>query len=255
MMKTKVYSEIRLDMNTGRVLNESFSWYEGPLVLLKGGGQSTNTVTKEIDYEYNRRMAEIAERQQAMAEEYMDFWRDAYKPMEEAQIAANVELMPLETEYAKAQLTDKLGILPEEEKLRRQELAFQTSELGRQDVTKGLEHQVMQADLATQLDLAPVRKEVASSFYEQALNGVNVRDRMNMAGADVARGFSEAEAANRREAMRMGLNPASGRFADQMRTTSLDRARGIGAARTTARREAEDERFKRASAAMNFGGV
>jgi len=39
-------------------------------------------------------MADIAERQQEMAEDYFKFWQEEYKPFEQAQIEANMRMMP-----------------------------------------------------------------------------------------------------------------------------------------------------------------
>jgi len=63
-----------------------------------GGGGST------VDKEYNKRLAKISERQMAMSEEYMDFWRQSYRPLEEARAAANLELIPGQTGLAKEQI-------------------------------------------------------------------------------------------------------------------------------------------------------
>lgn len=59
------------------------------------GGGST-TINSE-DEEYNARMAEIAEAQQRMAEEYYGYYKSYYQPYEKKQIAANTELLPYET--------------------------------------------------------------------------------------------------------------------------------------------------------------
>lgn len=64
-----------------------------------GGGGGTKP-----DKEYNARMATISEKQQSMSEEYMDFWRKSYRPMEEARAAANLELIPGQTALAKQQI-------------------------------------------------------------------------------------------------------------------------------------------------------
>jgi uncharacterized membrane protein YdfJ with MMPL/SSD domain len=64
-----------------------------------GGGGGSG-----YDAAYNARLASVAEAQQRMADEQMDFWRSDYKPMEQAQIKANQELIPSETAYQKEQL-------------------------------------------------------------------------------------------------------------------------------------------------------
>jgi len=79
-----------IDMGTGEVLEERSYEHSGPVALCKGGGSST---TNTVDYEYNKRMATIAEAQQGMAQEYFDFWKSDYKPLEQAQIKANTEMI------------------------------------------------------------------------------------------------------------------------------------------------------------------
>ena len=72
-----------------------------------GGGSSEN-----YDAEYNARMATIAEAQQGMAEAYFDFWKSDYKPMEEAQIAANIKEIPYQTDLNIATLQAQQELLP-----------------------------------------------------------------------------------------------------------------------------------------------
>lgn len=90
----RVYTRIVMDMATGEVLEADSYEYEGPVALCgsgSGGGGSQTTNTQ--DTEYNARMATIAEEQQKMAQEYFDFWKSGYKPLEEDQIAANREMI------------------------------------------------------------------------------------------------------------------------------------------------------------------
>lgn len=87
-----VYTRIVLDMGSGAVLMADSHEYDGPVDLCKGSGGGSSTTTT-VDYEYNKRMATIAEEQQAMAQSYFDFWESDYKPMEKAQIQANLEMI------------------------------------------------------------------------------------------------------------------------------------------------------------------
>lgn len=86
----RVFTRIVMDMGTGGVLESESHEYAGPVALCKGGGSST---TNTVDYEYNARMATIAEAQQAMAQEYFDFWKSDYKGLEADQIQANREMI------------------------------------------------------------------------------------------------------------------------------------------------------------------
>ena len=92
----KVYEKVVIDMDTLEVVEERSYEYYGEVAECKGGSSTTNTQDKE----YNRRMATIAEAQQAMAEEYFDYWKSDYKPFEQAQTAAQMSLIPGETALA-----------------------------------------------------------------------------------------------------------------------------------------------------------
>jgi hypothetical protein len=89
-----------VDMLTGQVQEtDIFS----RVVRFKGSG-SSSTSTTTIDYAYNARMAAVAEQEQAMANEYFTFYKSDYQPMERAQIAANVDLIPGQTAAEKAKV-------------------------------------------------------------------------------------------------------------------------------------------------------
>lgn len=89
-----INERIVIDMASGEVLEAEGFDYGGPVALCMGSGsgggsQTTNTQ----DTEYNARMATIAEQQQGMAQEYFDFWKSDYQPLEQEQIAANREMI------------------------------------------------------------------------------------------------------------------------------------------------------------------
>ncbi|MDO9083720.1 MAG: hypothetical protein Q7U56_10600 [Humidesulfovibrio sp.] len=88
----RVYTRIIIDMASGAVLEAEGFDYDGPVALCKGGGGGSQT-TNTQDTEYNARMATIAESQQGMAQEYFNFWKSDYKPLEQEQIAANREMV------------------------------------------------------------------------------------------------------------------------------------------------------------------
>ena len=62
----KIYNKLIVDIETGDSIYEDSFEYNGEVSECKGGSTTTNTQDKA----YNKRMAAIAERQQAMAEEY-----------------------------------------------------------------------------------------------------------------------------------------------------------------------------------------
>ena len=220
----KIYNSIRLDIDTFEVIEEDSFHYDGEIAECSGGGGSQTTVT--VDYAYNARMAAIAEKQQAQADQYFKEWETTYKPYERAQVDANMELMPFEIDAQKETLKGISELAPLETGLRKEQIS-------------------------SEMDMIPKRNAVSSKFYEEALSGIDVQGRMNTASADVSQALAGSEAAARREASRMGLNASSGRMAEMLKTSSLDRAKAVGTARTTARTGAEQEQFGRLTAAQN----
>lgn len=91
----KIYNSVTIDIATLDILSEDSFEYEGPICLCGGGGSSTTI--NSIDEAYNARMANISEKELGMAEEYYRFWQDSYKPMEQAQIDANMAIIPQRT--------------------------------------------------------------------------------------------------------------------------------------------------------------
>jgi hypothetical protein len=87
----RIYDCVVIDMTSGETLEARATEYAGPVAECKGGGSSSTTNT--VDYDYNKRMATIAEEQQAMAKDYFDFWKSDYKPLEQAQIQANLDTL------------------------------------------------------------------------------------------------------------------------------------------------------------------
>lgn len=79
-MGRMIYTKIVIDMKTGKTLEREGRWYDGEIAECKGGGSSVNNV----DYEYNDRMATIAEEQQAWAKDYYKMWETHFKPYETA---------------------------------------------------------------------------------------------------------------------------------------------------------------------------
>lgn len=191
-------------------------------LYFKGGSDS-------YDAAFNARMATIAEAQQGMAEESFDFWRSDYKPMEQAQIGANLELIPSETELNLAQNQSNLSLIPEQTELASAQIGDTMTGIG---------------------ERAPVREK----FYQESLTGVDVEGRASRAGADASQSFANANSIMRRNTARMGINPTSGRFADMQNTNALNRAKTVASAQTTARTGAEQENYGRLANAMNYGG-
>ena len=107
-----IYTRVVFDMGTGAVLErEGFEW-SGPVAECKGGGGGSTV--NSVDYDYNARMATLSEEQQGWAREYFGMWQQYYKPYEIAQAQANLELLPLETNLYKNQLTAATQLLPQQ---------------------------------------------------------------------------------------------------------------------------------------------
>lgn len=190
-----------------------------PGIWFKGGGGGDS-----VDYAYNARMASVAEQAQAISNAQFDFWESDYKPLEQAKIAANLELIPSETELA----------------LTQNESALKLTEAQTADSLQAMQ------------EFSPVR----TKFLEEAANGVDIESRVKKAAADAAHSFMNSNQTLARNAGRMGINPNSGRFTAMMNeNNSLNQAKTIASAKTQARENAEQENFSRLTSAMNYGGA
>lgn len=212
----RINTRIVIDIQSLRVTERESVEYTGPIAWCKGGGTSTTTT---YDEKYNRRMANISERQQAMSEEYFAFWKQHGKPYEAAKIKANLELMPYEVETAKEEMATK-----------------------RQGM--GLMREEMTA-------VKPVMEE----YYKQALEGVDVGEETTRARADVAQGLQEVEGEMERQMGRLGVDPTSPAYQERMKTSGMEKAKAVGGAMSQARQYAERESFQRvAGATAQFKG-
>jgi hypothetical protein len=208
----KIYTRIEIDIMTNQVINEDWFEYHGPVALCGSKGSGG------VDKAYNARMATISEAQQAMAEEYMDFWRTEYKPFEEAQLKENQRMLPHMTD---AQIA--------ESNYRAESFTAQKGLIGQQT-------------------------EVARRAYEEALRGVDPTAEANRARADVTHSFAGVQEEMGRDLNRMGYSPDSAGFAHAQAGLNRDRAKATASAMTTARAGASDRNFSRLStAASGFG--
>ncbi|MBT4876353.1 MAG: hypothetical protein HON48_14245 [Desulfobacula sp.] len=211
------------------------------LLYFKGGSSAGDT----YDAAYNARMATIAESQQGMADEYYKFWETDYKPMEQAKIKANMDMIPLETAYNTEKMQADRDLLPGQVELGAAQSKSALSLLpGQTDLAMAKNAD----DLTAIGEKAPVR----NAFFKESIDGVNVTDRVNQAGADAAQAFAGSRAVMGRDAARMGINPNSGRFASMTNTNAINRAKSISGARTTARSGAEQEKYARLTNAMGY---
>jgi hypothetical protein len=256
-----------------------------------GGGDS-------VDREYNARMATIAEKQQAMAEEYFQYWKSgpghwetqtvggsgdtatgaagslssgirsafdslapkteqvwvkdpdgvSYMDMEQAQMKANMELIPKQTKYMSTFLDAETGLVPQRAGL---ESAFLDAETGLVPQRASLES----ALIAEQQENIALRKPVTSKFYDEVLKGVDVDERVNLARADVESAYAGAESNARRWASSMGINPASKSYSAGLMSLAKEKAAAKVGATSLARRQAEEENFARLSGAVGLGSA
>jgi len=191
-----------------------------------GASSSSSTTTQApTDPEAAKRMAAVAERQQEMAEEQWGLGKDIYMPYEKAMVESNVAL---------------LG--PNEELMRKR------LEEGTYDITQDRERRdLIRSQMTQELKTSA---GVPTKFYEETLKAGDPNERMATASADVEQAFAGAEGETRRSMGRMGINPASGRFASLRGETLRKKASTLAGARTGARKSASDDLYSRLTTAM-----
>ncbi|MGE4551897.1 MAG: hypothetical protein AB7D57_02230 [Desulfovibrionaceae bacterium] len=192
----KIYTRVVLDMRTGEVLHEESHEYGGPVALCKGGSGGTST-TNTVDYEYNRRMATIAEAQNNMAQEYFDFWKSDYKPLEQAQIAANLDLIEKGTPVRDAFIEQSLNGVDEATVAGLAQTDAQAAASGAQQ--------------ATQRSLARMGINPTSGAYQEAMQDTGLNTARTVAAAkNNARVVARDENYERlKAAMGLGLSTSS----------------------------------------------
>jgi hypothetical protein len=99
--------------------------------------------------------------------------------------------------------------------------------------------------------ILPLQQKVGKAFYNKALGGINVDERVNQARADVGQSFAGAEQRTARALGGMGINPNSGRGRSEFSKTGLNYGRAISGASSAARRQADDDEFNRLGQAIN----
>ncbi|MCG8616352.1 MAG: hypothetical protein MI802_09065 [Desulfobacterales bacterium] len=208
-----------------------------------GGGDNSASSGENYDKEYNARIASVAERETDMAEGIYDFYISDYQPMEKAQIAANLEMIPSETALSIAQNEANLSLLDGQTDLAKSQTESSLSLLPGQT-------RLTQKQIDDQLTSMNERAPVRTKFYQESLDGVDVESKANKAAADVAQAFAGSTDAMNRDLARMGVNPNSGRFTSTATSKALERAKLIGSAKTQARDNAEKENYTRLTTAM-----
>jgi hypothetical protein len=216
----KIYRRVTISIRTGDLVDEDSYEYEGPISECKGGSTTTNTQ----DRAYNARMAAISERQQEMAEEYYQYYKDTYQPYETAQINANTELLPTITAQSKAEAE-----------------AATTSATAMNQFTTAM---LNNGTFDTQADAALNKASAANQAYTTAMNGLyDPNQEASLARADVANSYSGIESALQRDLGRSGVDPTSGAYSSAMAGLSRERAKDTASAMTTARKTAKEGNF------------
>ena len=76
----------------------------------KGGGSSTTNISSEPDKAYNARMAKVTERQQALSDQFFNWWQTVQAPVEQANADAQLGLIPAQTDIVREGLEGFKGI-------------------------------------------------------------------------------------------------------------------------------------------------
>jgi hypothetical protein len=220
----KIYNSITIDISSGEVLYEDSFEYGGEIAECKGGSSTTQVE----DPEAARRMAAVAEREIAMAEEFQTFWRDFYKPYEIEQIATETNLLPFQEELQTQALKSQISLIPTETAATRSQLELIPT-------------------------LSAAQQQLTPKLVEEALTPINKEERMGAAAADVATEFGKSREATTREAGRLGFG--SERLLGTLSQSRSAEALSSALAQTQAKRTAEQEQFEKVSKAAQTVGL
>ena len=236
----KVYAKVVVDINTGKILEEDFFMYWGPIAECKGGSRSTSTT---VDYAYNARMAAIAEKNQVYADQMFHVFK--YGTKETGRIS-EMDLMSkqIQTEY---------GLLPQKTDTEREGLKFkeQLAQAGQELIP--LQTEAEKVGLKDRMKTTRERAPVISSFYEDAMTGVDVDERVGQARSGVHQSFQQSEEITKRNMSRLGVDPSSGAAASAFKDVGIHKATALAGAGTAAKTQAEAEDFNRKRQALGLG--
>lgn len=231
-----------------------------------GGGSG------QVDTAYNARMAAIAEEQQAQAQELFQYWKTGPGKWVESATPATGGTTggPTAPTSRGASLSNPISwVKPGGDSVNPARVTTAaggsttwasptpavTQKTWVSDPDAVSYMQMEQEQIRANLGLIPKQTAAAKMFYDEAMKGVNVDERVSQAQADVSQSFSSADAETRRWASRYGINPSSGAFASTMAGTQRAKAASLAGATSLARRSAEDESFRRLSATMGLGSA
>ena len=187
-----------------------------------------------------------------------------YGELEAKKLATQHDMYGGLVDYANQYLAEERKILPERYAAEQAGIneTVQTSE-GKIAATNAANKYVVETTpYKTEADIAKfqydknmldLKTPVMSEYFAQAMEGIDPKESMDSATAEVMKANDATKAGMQRDAMAMGIAPGSERYNAMMKE---DRNQTIGAiadARTAARKQAEDTSFDRLSAAMNQG--
>ena len=112
-------------MSSGKTVSEKSFEYAGVVALAGGGSGGGGGGGIEPDYEYNKRMAEIAEKQQEQAERYEQYWAQVQAPYEKSVTESQNRLNSYQEASEYAEQLRKLGLTGDTAKLEKAQLQAQ----------------------------------------------------------------------------------------------------------------------------------
>lgn len=202
-----------------------------------GGGGTT--VTNTYDPAYNDRMASIAEAQQNMAQQYFDYWNTTYKPMETAQVNANLALIPKQTDLQLSQIAMEKDLMPQTKDATLAKLLSDTA-TGKLTAAQATDALTL---LPQQTELARKTMGAKDAALDLAMQGVDGRVASDQAQADVAQAFGRAGQDATLALSRRLVSPGGPSLAAAIQSSALEQAKAIAGARTQARNDARNSSF------------
>lgn len=149
-------------------------------------------------------------------------------------------LTPLEVRNIKAQLDAEYPLIQKRADVESQGLDVTSQGLAAK--SKGI---------AASEGLIPLQEQAARGYYDASINGIDPEVWGQRAQSDVEQAFKGSNADARREAARMGLNPKSGNYANEIRQQAIEKARLGGGARAIGTLAGERENYQRLGLAAN----
>ena len=185
-----------------------------------------------------------------------------YAALESKKLDTQLDMYDDLVDYAKNYLAEENKIMPERYAAEQAGIneTVQTSE-GKIAATNAANKYVTdttpyktEADIAKyQYDknLIDLKTPVMSEYFAQAMEGIDPKESMDSATAEVMKANDATKAGMQRDAMAMGIAPGSDKYNAMMKEDRNATVGAIADARTAARKQASDTSFERLSAAMN----